>query len=143
MSYHPNLITKVIRGIKLWVRRVFWYTCRNPMSDAGKQEEGLRRQLSAGQMAMTAVGCSIGTGLLLGSAGALDIAGPAVILSYGLAAIINWTVTMALGELCSVHPAAGSFGLYGELYLNDWAGFLARAGYWAAIAISVGAEMVA
>ena len=113
------------------------------MGDAGKEEEGLRRQLSAGQMAMTAVGCSIGTGLLLGSAGALDIAGPAVILSYGLAAIINWTVTMALGELCSVHPAAGSFGLYGELYLNDWAGFLARAGYWAAIAISVGAEMVA
>src|SRR4029077_11319259 len=39
--------------------------------------------------------------------------------------------------------AAGSFGVYGDLYLNDWAGFLSRAGYWAAIAFSIGGEMVA
>src|SRR5207245_4223152 len=49
----------------------------------------------------------------------------------------------ALVELASVHPGAGSFGLYGELYLNAWAGFISRAGYWAAIAISIGAELVA
>ncbi|MBZ5571352.1 MAG: amino acid permease [Acidobacteriia bacterium] len=106
-------------------------------------EHGLRHQLSAGQMAMVAVGGSIGTGLLLGSAAAMQIAGPGVILSFALAAFINWTVTMAMGELSSVHPAAGSFGVYGDIYLNEWAGFLARAGYWAAIAISIGAEMVA
>lgn len=92
---------------------------------------------------MVAVGGSIGTGLLLGSAPALQLAGPAVIVSFLLAAFINWTVAMALGELASAHPAAGSFGLYGELYLNEWAGFIARAGYWAAIAVSVGAELVA
>src|SRR5215472_11362820 len=108
-----------------------------------KHEQGLRHQLSAGQMAMVGVGGSIGTGLLLGSAAALEIAGPGVILSFALAAFINWTVAMALGELSSVHPAAGSFGLYGDLYLNQWAGFIARAGYWAAIAISIGAELVA
>src|SRR5438270_8098075 len=115
------------------------------MPVAGKinREEGLRHQLSAGQMAMVAVGGSIGTGLLLGSAAALSIAGPGVILSFALAAFINWTVAMALGELASVHPAAGSFGLYGDLYLNEWAGFIARAGYWAAIAVSIGAELVA
>jgi AAT family amino acid transporter len=107
------------------------------------QEQGLRRQLSAGQMAMVAVGGSIGTGLLLGSAAAMEIAGPAVILSFLLAAFINLTVTMALGELSSMHPAAGSFGVYGDLYLNEWAGFISRAGYWAAIAISIGAELVA
>ena len=50
---------------------------------------------------------------------------------------------MALGELSSMHPAAGSFGVYGDLYLNQWAGFLARAGYWAAISVSIGAELVA
>ena len=94
-------------------------------------------------MAMIAVGGSIGTGLLLGSAAAIEIAGPSVVLSFLLAAFINWTVSMALGELASVHPAAGSFGLYGELYLNAWAGFISRAGYWAAIAISIGAELVA
>jgi L-asparagine transporter-like permease len=94
-------------------------------------------------MAMVAVGGSIGTGLLLGSAAALEIAGPGVILSFVVAAFITLTVALALGELSSMHPAAGSFGVYGDLYLNQWAGFIARAGYWAAISISIGAELVA
>jgi L-asparagine transporter-like permease len=94
-------------------------------------------------MTMVAVGGSIGTGLLLGSAAALEIAGPSVILSYLVAAFIAYTVAMALGELSSVHPAAGSFGVYGELYLNQYLGFLCRAGYWASIAFSIGAELVA
>jgi len=107
------------------------------------QEQGLRHQLTAGQMAMVAIGGSIGTGLLLGSATAIGLAGPAVILSFLLAAFITFTVACALGELACAHPAAGSFGVYGDLYLNDWAGFLSRSGYWAAIAVSIGAEMVA
>ena len=94
-------------------------------------------------MTMVAVGGSIGTGLLLGSAAALEVAGPSVILSYLVAAFIAYTVAMALGELASVHPAAGSFGLYGELYLNPYLGFLCRAGYWASIAFSIGAELTA
>jgi L-asparagine transporter-like permease len=114
-----------------------------PAADKGDQEQGLRHQLGAGQMAMVAVGGSIGTGLLLGSAAALEIAGPGVILSFFLAASISFTVAMALGELSSMHPAAGSFGVYADLYLNEWAGFIARAGYWAAISISIGAELVA
>jgi AAT family amino acid transporter len=94
-------------------------------------------------MTMVAVGGSIGTGLLLGSAAALEMAGPSVILSYIVAAFIAYTVAMALGELASTHPAAGSFGVYGELYLNQYLGFLCRAAYWAAIAFSIGAELVA
>src|SRR5580692_9739891 len=110
---------------------------------AMNQEGGLRHQLSAGQMAMVAVGGSIGVGLLLGSAAAMEIAGPAVILSFVLAGFISWTVTMALGELSSAHPGAGSFGLYADLYLNPWAGFVSRTGYWVAISVSVGANLVA
>jgi AAT family amino acid transporter len=112
-------------------------------SSAANPESGLRHQLSAGQMTMVAVGGSIGTGLLLGSAPAIQLAGPAVILSFVLAAFISWTVALAFGELASTHPAAGSFGVYGDLYLNHWAGFISRAGYWLAIAVSIGAEMVA
>ena len=112
-------------------------------SGASNSESGLRHQLSAGQMTMVAVGGSIGTGLLLGTAAAIELAGPAVILSFVLAAFISWIVALALGELASTHPAAGSFGVYGDLYLNDYAGFISRAGYWLAIAVSIGAEMVA
>ena len=107
------------------------------------EENGLRHQLNAGQMAMVAVGGSIGTGLLLGSGTAVQIAGPAVILTYVVGAFLAWIVTNALGELASAHPAAGSFGLYAELYLNPWAGFVARYAYWFSISISVGAELVA
>jgi amino acid transporter, AAT family len=111
--------------------------------EADSRETGLRAQLSAGQMAMVAVGGSIGTGLLLGSGAAVQIAGPAVMLTYIAGAIIAWTVTMALGEMASAHPAAGSFGVYAELYLNPWAGFVARYGYWFAVVISISAELVA
>src|SRR6202163_1969721 len=107
------------------------------------QEQGLHHQLTVGQMTMVAIGGSIGTGLLLGSAAALEIAGPSVILSYIVAAFIAYTVAMALGELASMHPAAGSFAIYGELYLNQYLGFLCRAAYWASIAFSIGAELVA
>lgn len=110
---------------------------------AVSNESGLRRQLSAGQMTMVAVGGSIGTGLLLGTASAIELAGPAVIFSFALAAFISWTVALALGELATTHPAAGSFGVYGDLYLNPYAGFISRAGYWLGIAVSIGAEMVA
>jgi L-asparagine transporter-like permease len=94
-------------------------------------------------MAMVAVGGSIGTGLLLGSGAAMEVAGPAAILSFLVAAFINWTVAMALGELACAHPAAGSFGVYGDLYLNSFAGFIARAGYWLGLALAIGAEMIA
>jgi len=128
----------------------FWYTSEvhsrpetEQVSPELSQEKGLRHQLTAGQMTMVAVGGSIGTGLLLGSAAAIEVAGPAVILAFLLAAFISLTATMALGELASAHPAAGSFGVYGDLYLGEWFGFVSRTGYWAAIAISIGAEMVA
>src|SRR5579863_119596 len=114
-----------------------------PIKQHADQEKGLRHQLSAAQMAMVSVGGSIGTGLLLGSGAAIQIAGPALILTYLIGAFLAWTVTSALGELASAHPGAGSFGLYADLYLNSWAGFVARYGYWFAIAVAVGAELVA
>jgi len=112
-------------------------------ASADTREAGLHRQLTAGQMAMVGVGGSIGTGLLLGSGAAIQIAGPAVIFSFLVAAFISWTVTVAFGEMASLHPAAGSFGVYAELYLNSWAGFISRYGLWLALAIAIGSEMVA
>lgn len=94
-------------------------------------------------MAMVAVGGSIGTGLLLGSGAALRIAGPALIISYIFGAMIAFAVTMALGEMASLHPGAGSFGIYADLYLNRWAGFVSRYGYWVSLVISISAELVA
>jgi len=92
---------------------------------------------------MVAIGGSIGTGLLLGSGAAVQIAGPGVILSYILGALIAFTVTTALGEMSSLHPAAGSFGVYADKYLNRWAGFISRYGYWFSLVIAISGELVA
>jgi amino acid transporter, AAT family len=108
-----------------------------------QEEQGLKRELTARQMAMVAVGGSIGTGLLLGSGAAIQVAGPAVVVTYIASALISYTVAMALGEMSSVHPAAGSFGVYADTYLNRWAGFVARYGYWFSVVIAIGSEVVA
>jgi len=42
-----------------------------------------------------------------------------------------------------MHPTAGSFGTYAEIYLNPWAGMVARYSYWLAQVIAVGGEAVA
>ena len=108
-----------------------------------EQEQGLARQLSVRQLAMIAIGGAIGTGLFLGSALAVRIAGPAVILSYVLGAGIALLLMGALSEMAVVHPTAGSFGVYAELYLSRWAGFAIRYTYWAAQSIAIGGEAVA
>src|SRR5438270_12254492 len=106
-------------------------------------QEKLHRRLGAGAMAVLAVGGSIGTGLLLGSGAATQVAGPAIIFTYLIGSVIAFIVTMALGEVSARHPEAGSFGVAADLYLGPWAGFVTRYGYWFAIVLSVGAEPVA
>src|SRR5438132_12864160 len=111
--------------------------------DIAKREAGLHKRLSQRQVAMIGLGCTIGTGLFLGSAISVKLAGPAVILSFAAGALITLTVMWALAEMAVEHPAAGSFGLYAEMYLGPWAGFVARYTYWLCLVIIVGSEVAA
>jgi amino acid transporter, AAT family len=107
------------------------------------REEGLHRSLTPGQLAMIGIGSTIGTGLFLGSAISVKLAGPAVILSFAGAACIALTMMWALAEMAAAHPVAGSFGLYAEMYLHPWAGFAVRLTYWLCMMVVVGSEVVA
>src|SRR5579862_855239 len=106
-------------------------------------EHGLVRKLSERQMSMIAIGGAIGTGLFLGSALAVRTAGPAVILSYIFAALVALLLMYCLAEMAVAHPTAGSFGVYADLYVSPWAGFVVRYTYWAAQSIAAGGEAVA
>ena len=106
-------------------------------------DEELARQLSSPQLAMMAIGGAIGTGLFLGSALAVRTAGPGVIVTYLIGAVIALLLMRALGEMAVAHPAAGSFGIYAELYLNRWAGFTVRYTYWAGQCVAIGGEATA
>ncbi|GAC1637092.1 MAG: amino acid permease [Candidatus Acidiferrum sp.] len=108
-----------------------------------EREAGLQHQLSPAQVGMIALGSTIGTGLFLTSAISIKLAGPAVLLSFAIGAAITLTVMWALAEMAVEHPAAGSFGLYAEMFLGPWAGFVARYTYWLCLVIIIGSEVAA
>ncbi|SCK60510.1 L-asparagine transporter [Variovorax sp. HW608] len=107
------------------------------------REQGLARTLTQRQLTMIGLGGAIGTGLFMGSGIAIGYAGPGVLLSYLIAALIAVVMMYSLSEMAVAHPTAGSFGTYAELYLNRWAGFVVRFTYWAAQSIAIGGEAVA
>ena len=104
---------------------------------------GLARSLGHGQMAMIAMGSALGTGLFLGSGEAIGIAGPAVIISFALGAMIAATIALAMGEMASRHPVRGGFGTLAARYLSPFWGYLSRWLYWIVTVCVTGAELVA
>ncbi len=108
-----------------------------------EREAGLHRNLTPRQLSMIALGGAIGTGLFLGSAISVKLAGPGVILSYAAGAGVALVLMYALAEMAVAHPVAGSFGVYAEMYVHPWAGFVTRYSYWLAQVIAIGSEVVA
>ena len=80
--------------------------------DIQQRETGLRQQLNSAQMAMIAIGGAIGTGLFMGSAFAIGVAGPSVLISYAIGALIGLLLMGCLAEMTVAHPTSGSFGAY-------------------------------
>ena len=88
------------------------------------QTKGLKRGLSARHIRFMALGSAIGTGLFYGSASAIQMAGPAVLLAYLIGGAAVFMVMRALGEMAVHNPVAGSFGQYASTYLGPMAGFI-------------------
>jgi histidine transporter len=86
--------------------------------------KGLKRGLSARHIRFMALGSAIGTGLFYGSASAIQMAGPAVLLAYLIGGTAVFMVMRALGEMAVHNPVAGSFGQYASTYLGPMAGFI-------------------
>ncbi|MGF6327476.1 histidine transporter [Pseudomonas sp. BS3782 TE3695] len=89
-----------------------------------QQTKGLKRGLSARHIRFMALGSAIGTGLFYGSASAIQMAGPAVLLAYLIGGAAVFMVMRALGEMAVHNPVAGSFGQYASTYLGPMAGFI-------------------
>ncbi|PRA30359.1 amino acid permease [Pseudomonas poae] len=89
-----------------------------------QQEKGLKRGLSARHIRFMALGSAIGTGLFYGSASAIQMAGPAVLLAYLIGGAAVFMVMRALGEMAVHNPVSGSFGQYASTYLGPMAGFI-------------------
>ncbi|WP_330181393.1 amino acid permease [Nocardia sp. NBC_01503] len=94
-------------------------------------DEGYSRGLSPRTIQMIAIGGAIGTGLFYGAGGAIEQAGPALILAYLAAGLAIFVIMRALGELLTYRPVTGSFAEYANEFLGRFAGFATGWTYWA------------
>lgn len=94
------------------------------------QEQGLNRGVKSRHLMMIAFGSSIGTGLFLGSAGSIQYAGPAVLISFALVGAIVYLLMRMLGEMAVEHPVSGSFAAYSRTFIGPVAGFITGWNWW-------------
>ena len=113
-----------------------------PVADSAPAPQ-LERRLTQRQLTMMTMGGAIGVGLFLGSSLSIRLAGPGVIVSYLFGAVVALIVAYSIAEMAVVHPVAGSFGVYAQTYLNEWAGFAVRVTYAFVQIIAIGAEVTA
>jgi len=92
--------------------------------------EQLERGLEERHIQLMAIGGAIGVGLFLGSATAIKMAGPALLLAYAGGGLILYIIMRALGEMAVEHPISGSFAAYAYEFISPLFGFLTGWSYW-------------
>ena len=90
----------------------------------------LQRRLTPRHITFMALGMAIGAGLFLGSASAINMAGPSVLFAYLFGGVMIFIIMRALGEMAVHDPVAGSFSSYAHRYLGPFAGYLTGWNYW-------------
>ncbi|MDP9413408.1 MAG: amino acid permease [Pseudomonadota bacterium] len=103
----------------------------------------LARSLRSRHIAMIAIGGIIGAGLFVGSSTSIATAGPAAIVSYGLAGLIVLLVMRMLSEMAIAVPGVQSFPEFARIGLGDWAGFMSGWLYWYFWVVVVAIEAIA
>lgn len=94
------------------------------LTDAPQAPKKSTVGLKARHIHFIALGSAIGTGLFYGSAGAIQAAGPSVLLVYLIGGAVVYFMLRALGEMAVRHPVSGSFAEYTRKHLGDWAGYI-------------------
>ncbi|MEN9985819.1 MAG: hypothetical protein RI925_1321 [Pseudomonadota bacterium] len=106
-------------------------------------QQNLHRGLEERHINLMALGAAIGVGLFLGSAKAIQMAGPAIMISYALGGFAIFLIMRALGEMAIHDPVAGSFSRYAQNYLGPLAGYLTGWNYWFLWIVTCMAEITA
>ena len=110
---------------------------------ATAEKKSLTRTLGAFQLTMLGIGAIIGTGIFVLTAEAANKAGPAMMISFVIAAVVCGLAALCYSELASMVPVSGSaytysYATFGEIiaWIVGWALVLEYA--IAASAVSVG-----
>jgi D-serine/D-alanine/glycine transporter len=103
----------------------------------------LHRGLSNRHIQLIAIGGAIGTGLFMGSGRTISLAGPAVVVVYGIIGFFVFFVLRAMGELLLSNLNYKSFVDFSADLLGPAAGFFVGWSYWFAWIATGIAEVVA
>ncbi len=99
--------------------------------------------LSAWQLTMMAMGSVIGGSFFLGSAVAIQAAGPAILISYILAGILVYFILYAFSEMTVANPDSGSFYTFTAQMFGPGAGFVIGWVYWTGLVLAMSSEATA
>ncbi|MBA0209897.1 amino acid permease [Pectobacterium brasiliense] len=109
-----------------------------------QQTDGtLKRGLKNRHIQLIALGGAVGTGLFLGIAQTIKMAGPSVLLGYAIGGLIAFLIMRQLGEMVVEEPVAGSFSHFAYKYWGDFAGFASGWNYWVLYVLVAMAELSA
>ncbi|OOE08297.1 amino acid permease [Fictibacillus arsenicus] len=108
-----------------------------------KPKQELHRGLEERHITLMSLGAAIGVGLFLGSASAIEMAGPAILFAYALGGAVMFMIMRALGEMAIHQPVAGSFSRYARNYIGPLAGYLTGWNYWFLWIVTCMAEITA
>ncbi|WP_338561121.1 aromatic amino acid transporter AroP [Erwinia sp. E_sp_B04_7] len=108
-----------------------------------QQGETLKRGLKNRHIQLIALGGAVGTGLFLGIADTIRMAGPSVLLGYAIGGFIAFLIMRQLGEMVVEEPVAGSFSHFAYKYWGNFAGFASGWNYWILYVLVAMAELTA
>ncbi|CAI2417173.1 amino acid permease [Serratia liquefaciens] len=111
--------------------------------DGQQHGDQLKRGLKNRHIQLIALGGAIGTGLFLGIAQTIKMAGPSVILGYAIGGFIAFLIMRQLGEMVVEEPVAGSFSHFAYKYWGNFAGFASGWNYWVLYVLVAMAELTA
>lgn len=111
--------------------------------DGQQHGDQLKRGLKNRHIQLIALGGAVGTGLFLGIAQTIKMAGPSVILGYAIGGFIAFLIMRQLGEMIVEEPVAGSFSHFAYKYWGNFAGFVSGWNYWVLYVLVAMAELTA
>ncbi len=91
--------------------------------DEGDREVGLRRDVGVVGLTFVSVGSVIGSGWLLSAQKAAAFAGPAVLVSWVIGALVCIALALTYAELGAAYPLSGGTARYGYLTFGPLGGF--------------------